>query len=72
MVAIILYDPATPGLEEPEFVATIRDEYITILRLESAGISGFSLFQNTAEVLARSNASCTILCVQEVLTQFIL
>jgi len=32
MVAIILYDPATPGLEEPEFVATIRDEYITILR----------------------------------------
>lgn len=32
MVAIILYDPKTPGLEEPEYVATIRDEYITILR----------------------------------------
>mgnify|MGYP001433800264 FL=1 len=38
MVAIILYDPKTPGLEEPEYVATIREEYITILRLASAGL----------------------------------
>ena len=32
MVAVVLYNPETPGLENKEEVHKIREEFITILR----------------------------------------